>query len=89
LPWAPARKIALLAAPLLVFVGLLLGAEMDLVFRPFEVIALGLATIVVAILTLDGESHCSKGCNCWQSTQWWASQPFSSDRNWAWPNAPS
>jgi Ca2+:H+ antiporter len=54
-------QIALLAAPLLVFVGLLLGAEMDLVFRPFEVIALGLATFVVAILTLDGESHWFEG----------------------------
>ena len=54
-------QIALLAAPLLVFVGLLLGSEMDLVFRPFEVIALGLATIVVAILTLDGESHWFEG----------------------------
>lgn len=54
-------QIALLAAPLLVFVGLLLGAEMDLVFRPFEVIALGLATVVVAILTLDGESHWFEG----------------------------
>jgi Ca2+:H+ antiporter len=54
-------QIALLAAPLLVFVGLVLGAGMDLVFRPFEVMALGLATIVAAILTLDGESHWFEG----------------------------
>ena len=54
-------QIALLVAPLLVFVGLLVGAGMDLVFRPFEVIALGLATIVAAILTLDGESHWFEG----------------------------
>ena len=54
-------QIALLAAPLLVFAGLMLGAGMDLVFQPFEVIALGLATIVAAILTLDGESHWFEG----------------------------
>jgi Ca2+/H+ antiporter len=30
---------------------------MPLVFTPFEVTALGLATIVTAIVTLDGESH--------------------------------
>jgi len=54
-------QIALLAAPLLVFAGLLLGAGMDLVFRPFEVVALGLATGVAAILTLDGESHWFEG----------------------------
>jgi Ca2+:H+ antiporter len=54
-------QIALLAAPLLVFAGLILGAEMDLVFRPFEVVALGLATVVSAILTLDGESHWFEG----------------------------
>jgi Ca2+:H+ antiporter len=51
----------LLVAPLLVFAGLALGVEMDLVFRPFEVIALGLATVVVAIVTLDGESHWFEG----------------------------
>jgi Ca2+:H+ antiporter len=35
---------------------MLLGPGMDLVFTPFEVVALGLATIVTAIITLDGES---------------------------------
>ena len=54
-------KIALLVAPLLVFAGVLLGQDMNLVFRPFEVVALGLATIVVAIITLDGESHWFEG----------------------------
>ena len=41
--------------------GVLLGQDMNLVFRPFEVVALGLATIVVAIITLDGESHWFEG----------------------------
>ena len=54
-------QIALLVAPLLVFAGMLLGQDMNLVFRPFEVVALGLATIVVAIITLDGESHWFEG----------------------------
>ncbi len=54
-------QIALLVGPLLVFVGVGLGMRMDLVFQPFEVMALGLSTVVVAILTLDGESHWFEG----------------------------
>jgi Ca2+:H+ antiporter len=54
-------QIALLVAPLLVFAGVLLGQDMNLVFRPFEVVALGLATVVTAIITLDGESHWFEG----------------------------
>lgn len=54
-------QIALLVGPLLVFAGLLVGPGMDLVFRPFEVMALGLSTVVVAILTLDGKSHWFEG----------------------------
>ena len=38
-----------------------MGQDMNLVFRPFEVVALGLATIVTAIITLDGESHWFEG----------------------------
>jgi len=54
-------QVALLVAPILVFVGLGLGQDMNLVFTPFEVLALGLATIVTAIITLDGESHWFEG----------------------------
>ena len=54
-------QVALLVAPILVFAGLVLGREMNLVFTPFEVIALGMATIVTAIITLDGESHWFEG----------------------------
>jgi Ca2+:H+ antiporter len=54
-------QIALLVAPLLVFIALLLGRSMDLVFTSFEVVTLGLATIVTAIITLDGESHWFEG----------------------------
>jgi Ca2+:H+ antiporter len=54
-------QVALLVAPILVFAGVLLGRDMDLVFTPFEVTALGLATAVTAIITLDGESHWFEG----------------------------
>ena len=54
-------QVALLVAPILVFAGVLLGRDMDLVFTPFEVMALGLATVVTAIITLDGESHWFEG----------------------------
>lgn len=54
-------QVALLVAPILVFAGLLLGRDMDLVFTPFEVMALGLSTIVTAVITLDGESHWFEG----------------------------
>jgi Ca2+:H+ antiporter len=48
-------------APVLVAAGLILGQPMDLVFTPFEVAALGLTTVVTAILTLDGEGHWFEG----------------------------
>jgi Ca2+:H+ antiporter len=54
-------QIALLVAPVLVFAGVLMGQDMNLVFRPFEVLALGMATAVTAIITLDGESHWFEG----------------------------
>jgi Ca2+:H+ antiporter len=54
-------QIALLVAPLLVFAGVVMDRPMDLVFVPFEVMALGLATVVTAIITLDGESHWFEG----------------------------
>jgi Ca2+:H+ antiporter len=54
-------QIALLVGPLLVFAGVFLGQDMNLVFKPMEVLAIGLATGVAAILTLDGESHWFEG----------------------------
>ncbi len=54
-------QIALFVAPFLVAVGLVFGQTMNLVFSPFEVIAIGLSTLVVAIITLDGESHWFEG----------------------------
>ncbi|MEO8295280.1 MAG: calcium/proton exchanger [Gemmatimonadota bacterium] len=54
-------QVALLVAPLLVFAGLFIGTGMNLVFRPFEIAAIAMATIVTAIITLDGESHWFEG----------------------------
>jgi Ca2+:H+ antiporter len=54
-------QVALLVAPVLVLAGVLLGQSMDLVFTTFEVAAVGLATVVTAIVTLDGESHWFEG----------------------------
>jgi Ca2+:H+ antiporter len=59
-------QVALLVAPLLVFVGVLIGPSasgqyMNLVFTPIEVVAMGLSTLLAAIVTLDGESHWFEG----------------------------
>ena len=54
-------QVALLVAPILVFAGVLLGRDMNLAFTPFEILALGMATGVTAIITLDGESNWFEG----------------------------
>jgi Ca2+:H+ antiporter len=54
-------QVALLVAPILVFAGVLLGQDMNLAFTPFEILALGMATGVTAIITLDGESNWFEG----------------------------
>ena len=54
-------QVALLVAPVLVLAGVLMGQPMDLVFTTFEVAAVGLTTIITAIITLDGESHWFEG----------------------------
>jgi Ca2+:H+ antiporter len=55
-------QVALLVAPILVAAGLLFGQDaMNLVFTPFEIAALGVSTVVIAIITLDGESHWFEG----------------------------
>lgn len=59
--YGSSTQIALLIGPLLVFIGLMLGQDMNLVFTPFEVMAVGLATIVASLGTADGESHWFEG----------------------------
>jgi Ca2+:H+ antiporter len=54
-------QVALLIAPLLILAGVILGQPMNLVFTPFEVAAVAVSTVVVSIITLDGESHWFEG----------------------------
>ena len=59
--YGSSTQIALLVAPVLVFAGVLMGQDMNLVFSPFEVVAVGLAVVITAIGTTDGESHWFEG----------------------------
>jgi len=54
-------QIALFVAPLLVFISLAVGHPMDFVFSSFEVAAVGLATLIVARIVLDGRSNWLEG----------------------------
>jgi Ca2+:H+ antiporter len=54
-------QVALLIAPVVVWAGAAMGGGMNLVFTPFEVIALALAVGVSSLITLDGESHWFEG----------------------------
>ncbi len=54
-------QIALFVAPLLVFLSLLAGYPMSLVFNPFELAALGAAVVVAALISIDGESNWLEG----------------------------
>ncbi len=54
-------QIALFVAPVLVFVSLLLGNPLTLVFDRFELIALGAAALIAALVALDGESNWMEG----------------------------
>jgi len=59
--WESSKQIALLVAPLLVIIGALLGTSMDLAFTRFEVVALGISVIALAMIALDGETHWLEG----------------------------
>jgi Ca2+:H+ antiporter len=54
-------QVGLLVAPVLVFLGMLLGQEMDLIFTPLELIAIVLAVYVSRNLIYDGESTWLEG----------------------------
>ncbi len=55
------QQIALFVAPVLVFVGLLLGHPLTLVFNTFELVALIAAVGISAMVALDGESNWLEG----------------------------
>ncbi len=54
-------QIALFVAPVLVFVSLLMGNPLTLVFNRFELIALVSASLISALVALDGESNWLEG----------------------------
>jgi Ca2+:H+ antiporter len=54
-------QVALLVAPVLVFLGLLMDREMDLVFSQLELVAIVMAIYLVRTLTYDGESSWLEG----------------------------
>jgi len=54
-------QIALMVAPLLVIIGPLLGHPMSLVFNAFEMAAIGLSVLTVALVARDGESNWLEG----------------------------
>jgi len=54
-------QIALFVAPLLVFASILLGHPMTLVFNQFELMTLGAAVAITAMIALDGDSNWLEG----------------------------
>ena len=54
-------QIALFVAPALVFISLAVGHPMDFVFTTFEVAAVGLSTLIVAFISLDGRTNWLEG----------------------------
>jgi Ca2+:H+ antiporter len=56
-----ALQIALFIAPLMVFIGLLLGKPMNLEFTLFELVAIGVALLLTNLVAQDGESNWLEG----------------------------
>jgi Ca2+:H+ antiporter len=54
-------QIALFVAPLLVFLSLAMGHPLTLIFNEFELLALGAAVGIAALISLDGESNWLEG----------------------------
>lgn len=54
-------QIALFVAPVLVFASYAFGHPLDLLFTPFEVVAVMITVVVLAMVASDGESHWMEG----------------------------
>jgi Ca2+:H+ antiporter len=54
-------QIALFVAPVLIFLSLLLGQPMDMVFDRMELLVLGLTTLIFAFVASDGRSNWLEG----------------------------
>jgi Ca2+:H+ antiporter len=58
---ASSLQIALFVAPILVFISLILGHPLTLVFNPLELIALIAGVLIAALVSADGESNWLEG----------------------------
>ena len=54
-------QIALFVAPILVFIALLFGERLLLVYNSFELVALAAASLIAAFIALDGKSNWLEG----------------------------
>ena len=54
-------QIALFVAPVLVFLSLLTGNHLDLIFTGFEIAAVGFSAVILAFIALDGRSNWFEG----------------------------
>ena len=54
-------QVALLVAPLLVFVSYLFGRPLDLLFTTFEIVAVAFSAGIVSMIALDGEANWMEG----------------------------
>ena len=54
-------QIALFVAPVLVFLSLLVGNPLDLIFTGFEIAAVGFSAAILAFIALDGRSNWFEG----------------------------
>jgi len=59
--FSSSAQIALLVAPLLVFLSLLAPQPMDFIFIPIEVVAVTLSTLIVSVIAMDGRSNWLEG----------------------------
>jgi Ca2+:H+ antiporter len=58
---ASSLQIALFVAPVLVFISLLLGNPLQLIFNEFELLALIAGVIITGLVSFDGESNWLEG----------------------------
>jgi Ca2+:H+ antiporter len=58
---ASSLQVALFVAPLLVFISLLMGNPLTLIFHPFELLALIAGVLIAALVSADGESNWLEG----------------------------
>ena len=54
-------QIALFVAPLLVFLGYFIGQPLDLIFTGYELVVIIMATVITAMISMDGRSNWLEG----------------------------